>query len=101
MVFWAPGTATALGGPLIDQSEDIGATGVFRPIAEGRQLTFERLGGEEAPITDIETGSTWSITGSAVAGDLKGAVLEPVVHGDHFWFAWAAFAPDTKIWMAP
>jgi hypothetical protein len=24
--------------------------------------------------------------------------LTPVVHGDHFWFSWAAFKPDTIIY---
>jgi hypothetical protein len=98
VLFWAPGTASALDGPNIDESEDIGATGVFRPVADGRDLTFARDGGEEAPITDRETGSTWSVAGLAIDGELRGSRLEPVVHGDHFWFAWAAFSPQTTIW---
>ena len=100
VVFWSPGTASALDGPNIDASEDVGATGVFRPVFEGRPLTFARAGGENAPIRDRETGSTWSIAGLAVDGKLKGSRLEPVVHGDHFWFAWAAFSPETTIWTA-
>jgi hypothetical protein len=31
---------------------------------------------------------------------LTGRALAPVVHGDHFWFAWAAFQPTTRIWTA-
>ena len=54
--------------------------------------------GEDAPITDTQTGSSWDVTGRAVEGPLAGTVLEPVVHGDHFWFAWAAFVPHTSIW---
>jgi len=100
VVLWAPGTASALGGPNIDESEDIGATGVFRPEVEGRQLTFARDGGKEAPTRDRETGSTWSVAGVAIDGELKDSRLEPVVHGDHFWFAWAAFSPETTIWTA-
>jgi hypothetical protein len=100
VVLWAPGTASALGGPNIDESEDIGATGVFRPEVEGRQLTFARDGGKEAPIRDRETGSTWSVAGVAIDGELKDSRLEPVMHGDHFWFAWAAFSPETTIWTA-
>jgi len=99
VVLWAPGTASALDGPNIDENADAGATGVFRPVAEGRDLTLARDGdGEDAPIRDAETGSTWSITGLAIDGPLAGAQMAPVVHGDHFWFAWAAFAPDTTIW---
>jgi len=100
VVFWVPGTASALDGPAIDESEDIGATGVFRPIVDGRSLTFARDGGEDGPIVDRETGSTWMVTGVAIDGELEGSTLEPVVHGDHFWFAWAAFAPETTIWTA-
>ena len=99
VVFWVPGTASALDGGVIDESKDIGATGVFRPVVDGRQLTFERAG-EDGPIRDRETGSTWSITGEAIDGEFEGVRLEPVVHGDHFWFAWAAFAPETTIWTA-
>ena len=102
VVFWTPGTASALNGPNIDDSDDIGSTGVFRPIADGRTLSFHRSGAsEDAVILDTETGSSWSVTGRAVAGPLAGAQLEPLVHGDHFWFAWAAFAPQTTIWQAP
>jgi Protein of unknown function (DUF3179) len=100
VVFWVPGTASALDAPMIDLGEDIGATGVFRPVADRRPLTFARDGDETAPIRDAETGSTWSVSGVATAGELAGTRLEPVVHGDHFWFAWAAFAPDTTIWTA-
>jgi hypothetical protein len=100
VVFWAPGTASALDGPTIDEGADIGATGVFRPVVEGRRLTFVREGGEDGPIVDRETGSRWSIAGVAVTGELRGSTLEPVVHGDHFWVAWAAVSPQTTIWTA-
>jgi hypothetical protein len=101
VVFWLPGTASPLDTTTIDDGRDAGATGVFRPIVDGRPLTFERAGGEDGVIRDRETGSTWSITGEALAGPLAGSRLEPVVHGNHFWFAWAAFTPETTIWTAP
>jgi hypothetical protein len=100
VVFWAPGAVSALDGPNIDDSKDIGATGVFRTLVNHRHLTFARDGGENAPIRDRETASTWSIAGLAIDGTLKGSRLNPVVHGDHFWFAWAAFSPETTIWTA-
>lgn len=101
VVFWTPGTASALDAPTIDAGRDVGTTGVFDPELDGRTLTFERPSGPSGPIVDRETGSTWSITGRATAGPLAGRSLEPVVHGDHFWFAWAAFQPTTRIWTAP
>jgi len=68
------------------------------PIVDGEQLTFTRGPVEDDPITDVQTGSTWDITGRAIDGPLAGSELEPVPHGDHFWFAWAAFVPETSIW---
>jgi hypothetical protein len=98
VVLWAPGAVSALDRGYIDESEDVGATGVFASTVEGETLTFSRDSGEDAPITDTQTGSTWDITGRAVDGPLAGSVLDPVAHGDHFWFAWAAFVPHTGIW---
>lgn len=101
VVFWAPGTRSALDSRDIDEGADVGTTGVYRPIADDRALTFERLGPPGTPITDRETGSTWSITGVATDGPLAGTQLERVVSGDHLWFSWAAFNPDTRIWEPP
>ena len=81
--------------PLAD-SRDVGATGVFRPEAAGQALTF-RADGEQ--IIDNETGSRWNVLGKAVNGSLAGEELSPIVHGAHFWFAWAAFQPDTRIYQ--
>ena len=101
VVFWAPGTASALDAATIDAGRDAGATGVFVPITDGRRLTFSRAGGRDGAITDAETGSTWSVTGQAIAGPLAGSRLEPIVHGNHFWFSWVVFRPETEIWSAP
>lgn len=98
VAFWAPGTASPLDTPATDAGKDAGGTGVFEPVVDGQRLTFSREGGRDGPITDAETGSTWSVTGLATAGPLAGSRLEPVVHGDHFWFSWVVFKPDTEVW---
>jgi hypothetical protein len=95
VVFFTPGTASALDQSAIAMSRDIGATGVFAPVTDGRQLRF-RLDGDR--IVDQETGSTWSVLGKATNGPLTGAQLPPIVHGDSFWFVLAAFYPDVRIW---
>ena len=65
VVFWAPGTVSALDLPNIDDSEDVGSTGVFGRVVDGQALTFERT--EDATrFRDRETGSSWDITGRAV-----------------------------------
>jgi hypothetical protein len=98
VALWAPGANSALDRAYIDEGTDVGATGVFSAVVDDQSLTFERDEAEDAPITDVETGSTWDITGRAIEGPLAGTVLEPLNNGDHFWFAWAAFVPHTDIW---
>jgi hypothetical protein len=35
---------------------------------------------------------------SAASAPLAGKRLEPIVHGTHFWFAWAAYRPKTRVY---
>ncbi len=98
VVFYQPGTASALDTAQIAEARDVGAAAVYRPAVEGRRLTFAWRDGA---FVDLETGSTWSVLGQATAGPLAGKTLAPVVHGDHFWFAWAIFKPQTRIYSAP
>jgi len=93
-VWHLPGTATALEDATIAGGRDVGATGVFLPVVDGQALTFTRSG---EGFTDAETGSTWDILGVATDGQLAGSVLEPIEHLDTFWFALAAFEPDTRV----
>jgi hypothetical protein len=95
VVFHVGGTASALDNAVIFRSEDVGATGVFDPNLNGQKLTFIKDGDV---IMDEQSGSTWNIVGQAVDGPLAGEQLSPIVHGDHFWFSWAAFRPDTIIY---
>lgn len=95
VVFHSEGTASALNAEIISLGKDVGATGVFVPFVEGQKLTFIKEGDE---IVDEQTGSAWNILGQATAGSLAGSQLTPIVHGDHFWFSWAAFKPDTIIY---
>jgi len=100
-VFYAPGTSSALDTAVIAEGADVGATGVFEAVLDGQKLTFraEGLLSESFAIVDEETGSTWNVLGQAVDGPLAGERLTPIVHGDHFWFAWAAFKPDTIVYQ--
>jgi thiol-disulfide isomerase/thioredoxin len=97
VVFHKAGTSSALGNDNIAKGEDVGATGVFDPNLDGQKLTFRRDGDE---IVDQETGSTWDILGQATGGPLAGKSLAPIVHGDHFWFSWIAFKPETRVYSA-
>ncbi|HUF13917.1 MAG TPA: DUF3179 domain-containing protein [Longimicrobiales bacterium] len=94
-VFWVAGTASALDAGALARGRDVGASGVFRRRVDGRVLTFGA--GEGGRFVDHQTGSIWDISGRAVAGPMTGTRLQPIPHGDYFWFAWAAFRPDTEI----
>jgi hypothetical protein len=95
VVFWQPGTASALDASVIAQGEDVGAGVSFSPIVDGQILTFS-FDGEK--IVDDQTGSEWDVFGQAVSGELAGTQLEPVVSVNHFWFSWAAFKPETRVY---
>ena len=96
VVFWAPGTASALDDATIARGRDVGSSTAFSPEFGGRNLTFEPA--EDGVFRDRETRSTWNLSGRAIAGPAAGTQLAEIVHGNHFWFAWAVFRPETRIW---
>ena len=99
-VFFKKGTTSALDLSSIRDSRDVGAAAVFDANLDGRKLTFAATDATEMDgFRDNETGSSWNILGQGTAGPLAGASLTPVVHANHFWFAWAAFKPDTLIYQ--
>jgi hypothetical protein len=93
-VFWKAGTTSALDSERITSGRDVGAIAAYRPKVDGRGLTFQA--GPKG-IVDRETGSVWTILGRAVAGPLEGEELLPELAIDSFWFDWAAFHPETRI----
>ncbi len=100
VVFYRPGTLSALDHSFIARSKEVGATTVFSPMVDGKALTFEAT---DTGFRDRETKSLWSLLGRCYEGPLTGKALRPVVHIDAFWFAWAAFQPKTDIyeWTPP
>lgn len=95
VVFWMPGTASALDAADIAQGRDVGATAVFDRRLEGRTLSFEPV--SDGRFRDRETKTVWDLAGRAKAGPLAGRRLTPLAHGNHLWFAWAAFRPATRL----
>jgi len=82
VIFWTPGTASALDTESIVEGQDVGASGVFSRVVEARTLSFEAR--DDGLFHDVETKSTWNVLGQAVRGPLEGKRLDPVVHGNHF-----------------
>jgi hypothetical protein len=96
VVLWQPGTASALDASRIAEGEDVGAGAAFSRIVADQFLTFSLVGDK---IVDDQTGSEWDVFGKAISGKLAGTQLEPVVSVNHFWFSWAAFKPETRIYQ--
>ncbi len=94
-VFFKTGTASALDAAVIADARDVGSAAAYDAELDGRRLTFGAIDGV---IRDDQTGSVWSVLGRAVEGELAGKALTPLAHGNHFWFAWAAFKPDTLVY---
>lgn len=76
-----------------------GSAAAFSREAAGRELTFRAEAADPRSARDDQTGSTWDLVrGVATAGPLEGTQLEELPVVNAYWFAWAAFHPDTKLW---
>lgn len=96
VIFWVEGTASALDTSNIPEGRDVGAAAAYSRLLDGQVLNFEVQNGK---IFDTQTGSEWNIFGQAIAGDLSGKQLAPIVSINHFWFSWAAFKPETTVYQ--
>jgi hypothetical protein len=94
VVLYGPGVVSALDAANIARSREVGTAGVFDPRAGRRALRFTPAGG--GTFRD-QTGSSWDITGRALAGPLRGTRLAALRHDEQFWFALAAFVPNARL----
>ncbi len=68
----------------------------YRPRVGEQELQFLVRNGA---IEDTQTASAWGVDGRAISGTFMGQRLEPVAEAYvAFWFAWAAFHPNTELW---
>ncbi len=68
----------------------------YRLSGEDTDHRFEVRNGA---FVDRNTGSTWLIDGRSVEGERAGSRLRPINDAYvSFWFAWAAFHPETELW---
>jgi len=95
-VFWAAGTASALDSGTVAGGRDVGSAAAYSRMVDGLEVQFFV---EAGVIKDEQTGSEWNVLGRAVAGELAGTQLTPVVAINHFWFSWAAFKPETRVYQ--
>jgi Protein of unknown function (DUF3179) len=60
LVAWVePGTASALDAGSVSAGRDVGATGVFEPIADGRRLGFQRDDDGSSTTRRVAAGASW------------------------------------------
>ncbi len=108
VVLWArPDVRTPLDADQVADGRRTGAAVAFKPETEaGVAVDLERSDSTEdsaasedgkAPFRDTITGSRFAWSGLAQSGSLKGQRLVQVPAVDTFWFAWAAFSPDTRV----
>ena len=96
VALWQPGQTSALDGRDIDSSRDVGMAALYDRQLDDRLLSFAL--DDEGRIIDEQTGSHWNVFGTALAGELAGSQLRQQLAFPHFWFAWAAFQPDTRVY---
>jgi hypothetical protein len=96
VVIWETGVASALDVNTVAGGRDVGTAAVYERTLNGEVLEFEYDGQK---IIDVSTQSAWNILGQAVDGALLDAQLTPIVSINHFWFSWAAFMPETRVYQ--
>lgn len=95
VIFWQAGTVSPLDSATTANGRDVGSAAAFSRQIKDQILTFTFEGGA---IKDEETASTWNVLGFATDGELTGTQLTTVISINHFWFSWAAFKPETRIY---
>jgi hypothetical protein len=99
-----PFRALDAGGPVRVISVAVGGTQktiFWSRDAEGAAAfeTADAFSVQNGQIVDDATGSTWAVNGVAIDGPRAGEQLTPVDTAYvAFWFAWAAFQPETDLW---
>lgn len=86
------------GEPAVVLWSDDGQGGmVYRPRTTGGKTVALTVA--NGTITDVGTGSAWSVDGRAVSGPMVGARLVPIESAyTAFWGAWSGFFPETDLW---
>jgi hypothetical protein len=66
----------------------------FSRVVDGETLEFTSSGGL---FTDAATGSSWDVSGRAVAGPLAGTQLDYVPSFVTEWYGWSGYHPETGV----
>jgi hypothetical protein len=97
VVFWgAADTADALDADQVADGQAVGTGIAFSPVVDGQTLTFTAV--DDTTFRDDQTGSLWSLLGTAIDGPLTGSELGIIIHQNEFWFAWSAFNEGAPVY---
>jgi len=96
VVFWTPGTASALDTGDIAEGNDVGAATTYSRELGGQVLEFVWDG---KVFIDAQTGRSWNSLGQSTSDPESSSQLTSVVSINHFWFSWVAFRPDTSVYQ--
>ena len=83
--------------PIVVFSRETGPVAtVFSPVSalDGRVLEFEFVNGV---FKDVQTGSSWSMSGVAISGELENSRLRPLASRRAFWFTISISSPDIDV----
>jgi len=95
VLFYSEGMVSVVDEAVISESRDIGSVSVFSRVVDEKALDFKPdLNGT---FKDTETESVWDSLGKCIEGKYKGKTLQPIIHGQHFAFAWFEFYPNTEL----
>ena len=84
-------------GALVLWSDEAEGGAMFRPVTMAGEDVA--LVPDPSGFVDLETGSRWTLEGRAESGPMHGARLVPLERSyTAFWFGWAAFHPETRLW---
>ncbi|MEX1156442.1 MAG: DUF3179 domain-containing protein, partial [Chloroflexota bacterium] len=95
VVWWQAGVRTALGNHLLAQGHDVGTVVAFDRRRDGAELSFELIGGA---LLDAESGTEWNTLGEATDGPLAGERLQRLQVDTPYWFGFAAFGEEFRVW---
>ena len=95
VVLFDPDVSSPLDARATSESRLVGTAAAFDRRVNGYRLAF--VSTPPGTFTDRQTGSRWSITGSAISGPLRGAQLHHLRDLQAFWFAVAAFVPRARL----
>jgi len=68
-----------------------------RKLDDGTELEFTKVTNKLPIIMTDQFGNEWDLFGRSVSGPRSGAELGKLTSYNAYWFAWAAFHPDSEI----